>query len=105
MVDAHRRWHSNAEKSIRNHPQIRMRMKLPARLDDVTQLNAVEGRGDRLIYKAALGVSLIDLGGKEKAQQKLGNQVLQSACSSKDFKTIFRNGYTIEVHYSFPDSP
>lgn len=84
--------------------QIRARMKFPVRLDDVTQLNTVEGRGDRLVYEATLRLRMADLGGKERAQQKLEDQVLKSACASKDFQTIFRGGYTVEVHYSFPDS-
>jgi len=84
--------------------QITARMKLPAKLEDVTQLNAVEGKGDMLVYEATLSLRMADLGGKDKAQQKLGDQVLKSACASKDFQTIFRNGYTVEVHYSFPDS-
>jgi len=84
--------------------QIRTRMKLPVKLDDVTELNAVEGRGDHLVYEATLRLRMGDLGGKEKAQQKLEAQVLKSACVSKDFQTIFRDGYTVEVHYSFPDS-
>lgn len=84
--------------------QISARMKLPAKLDDVTQLNAVEGRGDMLVYEATLSLRMADLGGKGKAQQKLGDQVLKSACANKDFQTIFRSGYTVEVHYSFPDS-
>ncbi len=84
--------------------QIRSRMKFPVRLDDVTQLNAVEGREDRLVSEAALHLRMADLGGKERAQQKLENQVLKTACTSKDFQTILRGGYTLDVHYSFPDS-
>lgn len=101
-------WHDHAQAT---HPsaeliahQISARMKFPVRLDDVTQLNAVEGRGDRLLYEAALQIPLADLGGKERAQQQLQEHVLKSACASKDFQTIFRGGYTVEVHYSFPDS-
>jgi len=84
--------------------QIRSRMKLPAKLDNVTQLDAVEGRGDRLVYEASLSLRMAGLGGKENARQKLENQVLKSACASSDFQTIFRGGYSVEVHYSFPDS-
>jgi hypothetical protein len=47
---------------------------------------------------------MVDLGGKEKAQQKLEDQVLKFACANKNFQIVFRNGYTVEVHYSFPDS-
>ena len=93
--------HPSAELIAR---QIRARMKFPVRLDGVTQLNAVEGRGDRLVYEAALQLRMADLGGKERAQQKLEDQVLKSACASKDLQTIFRGGYTVDVHYSFPDS-
>jgi hypothetical protein len=99
-------WHDHVQAT---HPsaeqianQIEARMKFPVRLDDVTQLNAVEGRGDRLVYEAAFHLRIADLGGEERAQQKLEDQVLKTACASKDFQTIFRGGYTIEVHYSFP---
>jgi hypothetical protein len=101
-------WHDHVQAT---HPsaeliarQIRARMKFPVRLDDVTQLNAVEGRGDRLVYEAALHLRMADWGGKERAQQKLRDQVLKTACASKDFQTIFRGGYTLDVHYTFLDS-
>ncbi len=84
--------------------QVRSRMKFPVRLDDVTQLVAVEGKGDSLIYQAQLALRMSDLGGKEPAKQTLENHVLKTACASKDYETILRRGYSIEVHYSFPDS-
>ena len=84
--------------------QIRARLKFPVRIDDMTQVNAVEGKGDRLVYEVALQLPIADLGGKKRAQQKLQDQVLKTACASKDFHTIFRGGYTVEMHYSFPDS-
>ena len=74
------------------------------KLDDATQLVGVEGRGDRLIYETVIRVPLAELGGRETAQRKLEAHLLSNGCRSKDYETILRRGYTIEVHYSFPDS-
>ena len=85
--------------------QIRNRMKFPITLDDTTQLVGVEGSGDRLIYQTVIHVRLAELGGKERAQRELEAHLLNTVCESKDYETILRRGYIIEVQYSFPDSP
>jgi hypothetical protein len=84
--------------------QIRNRMKFPITLDDTTQLVGVEGSGDRLIYQTAIHVRLAELGGKERAQRELEAHLLKTVCESKDYETILRRGYIIEVQYSFQDS-
>jgi len=84
--------------------QIRNRMKFPITLDDTTQLVGVEGSGDRLIYKTVIHVRLAELGGKERAQRELEAHLLKTVCKSKDYETILRRGYIIEVQYSFQDS-
>lgn len=93
--------HPSAEQLVQ---QIRSRMKFPVRLDDVTQLVAVEGKGDSIIYELMLGMRLADLGGKEAGQQKLNALLLKSACANKDYATVLRRGYTIGMHYAFQDS-
>jgi len=79
------------------------RLTLPSRVDEITQLVAVKGQGDDLIYEFAISAPLKDVGGRKEAQHRLEQQLLSSACDKKDFQTLLRAGYTLQMRYSFKD--
>jgi len=94
--------HPPAEEIAR---QITGRMRFPAKVDEVTQAVGVEGKGDDIIYRYSIAASLADLGGREKVQRGLEQQLRNAACKTKDAQTLLRAGYTVQARYSFKGSP
>ena len=85
--------------------QIAGRVSFPAKVDEVTQAVGIEGKGDDIIYRYSIATSLAELGGREKVQRGLEQQLRSAACKTKDAQTLLRAGYTVQARYSFKGSP
>jgi hypothetical protein len=94
--------HPSAEEIVR---QMNARMSFPTRVDEMTQAISVEGNGDDIIYRYSIAASLTDLGGRERVQRGLEQQLRSAACKTKDSQTLLRAGYTVQARYSFKGSP
>jgi hypothetical protein len=94
--------HPSAEEIVR---QMAARMSFPAKVDDLTQAVGVEGKGDDIIYRYSVAASLTDLGGRERVQRALEQQLRSAACRTKDSQKLLRAGYTVQARYSFKGSP
>jgi hypothetical protein len=94
--------HPPAEEIVR---QMTARMSFPAKVDDLTQAVGVEGKGDDLIYHYSIAASLSDLGGRERVQRGLEQQLRTAVCKTKDTRTLLLAGYTVQARYSFKGSP
>jgi hypothetical protein len=94
--------HPSADELAR---QIAARMSFPLKVDEITDVLGVEGKGDDIIYRYSIAASLTDLGGREKAQRGLEQQLRSGACKTKDSQTLLRAGYTVQARYSFKGSP
>ncbi len=94
--------HPPAEEIAR---QIAGRVSFPAKVDEVTQAVGVEGKGDDIIYRYSIATPLAELGGREKVQRGLEQQLRSAACKTKDAQTLLRAGYTVQARYSFKGSP
>jgi hypothetical protein len=84
--------------------QIAGRLSFPVKVDDTTKLDGVQGKGDDIIYDYSLAKSLAELGGRERVRGTLEQYWLSTGCKSKDFQTILRGGYTVQMRYSFKES-
>jgi hypothetical protein len=94
--------HPPAEEIVR---QMAARMSFPAKVDDLTQAVGVEGKGDDLIYHYSIAASLAELGGRERMQRGLEQQLRTAVCKTKDTQMLLRAGYTVQARYSFKGSP
>jgi hypothetical protein len=94
--------HPPAEEIVR---QMSARMKFPAKVDELTQAEGVEGRGDDITYHYSIATSLADLGGREKVQRELEQQLRSAACKTGNGQKLLRAGYTLQARYSFKGSP
>lgn len=94
--------HPPAEEIAR---QIAGRVSFPAKVDEVTQAVGVEGKGDDIIYHYLIAASLTDLGGREKVQRGLEQQLRSAVCRTEDSQKLLRAGYTVQWRYSFKGSP
>ena len=94
--------HPPAEEIVR---QINARLTFPSKVDDLTQAVGVEGKGDDIIYNYSIAASLADLGGREKVQRGLEQQLRNAVCKTKDAQKLLRAGYTVQARYSFKGSP
>lgn len=94
--------HPPAEEIVR---QMSARMRFPLKVDEITEAVGVEGRGDDIIYLYSITASLADLGGREKLQRALEQQLRNAVCGKKDTQTLLRAGYTVQARYSFKGSP
>jgi hypothetical protein len=94
--------HPPAEEIVR---QMNARMSFPAKVDEITQAIGVESKGDDIIYHYSIAASLIDLGGRERVQRGLEQQLRGAVCKTKDTQTLLRAGYTVQARYSFKGSP
>ena len=93
--------HPPAEEIVR---QMAARMSFPSKVDELTQAVGVEGKGDDIIYHYSIAASLTDLGGREKVQRGLEQQLRTAVCKTKDAQTLLRSGYTVQARYSFKGS-
>ena len=93
--------HPPAEEIVR---QMSARMRFPLKVDEITEAVGVEGKGDDLIYRYSIAASLTDLGGREKVQRALEQQLRSAACKTKDSQKLLRAGYTVQARYSFKGS-
>jgi hypothetical protein len=84
--------------------QIAGRLSFPVKVDDTTKLAGVQGKADDIIYDYSVAKSLAELGGRERVRGTLEQYWLSNACKSKDFQTILRGGYTVQMRYSFKES-
>jgi hypothetical protein len=94
--------HPSGEELAR---QISARLSFPVKVDKITQEVGVEGKGDDLIYRYSIAASLADLGGRDRVQHGLDEQLHSAACKTKDVQTLLRSGYTVQARYSFEGSP
>ena len=94
--------HPPAEEIAR---QITARLNFPSKVDEITEAVGVEGKGDDLIYRYSIAASLTDLGGREKVQRILEQQLRSAVCKTKDSQKLLRAGYTVQARYSFKGSP
>jgi len=94
--------HPPAEELAR---QIATRLSFPSKVDEITQVLGVEGKGDDLIYHYSIAASLSDLGGRERVQRGLEQQLRTAVCKTKDTQKLLRAGYTVQARYSFKGSP
>jgi hypothetical protein len=85
--------------------QITARLSFPSKVDELTQAVGVEGKGDDLIYHYSIAASLSDLGGRERVQRGLEQQLRTAVCKTKDTQKLLRAGYTVQARYSFKGSP
>jgi hypothetical protein len=90
--------HPPAEEIVR---QMTARMSFPAKVDDLTQTVGVEGKGDVIIYHYSVAASLADLGGRERVQHRLEQQLRSAVCKTKDTRTLLQAGYTVQADYLF----
>jgi hypothetical protein len=93
--------HPPAEEIVR---QITARLSFPVKVDDITRAVGVQGKGDEITYDYSIAAPLTDLGGRQQVQGKLEQQWLTAACKTKDFQTLLRGGYTVQMRYSFQGS-
>lgn len=93
--------HPPAEEIAR---QIDRRLHFPVKVDETTQVVAIEGRGDSITYDYVIATSLAELGGREQVRGKLEQQWLSTACKTKDSQTLLRGGYTIQLRYAFRET-
>ena len=93
--------HPPAEELAR---QITARVSFPTKVDELTQAIGVEGKGDDIIYRYSIAATLTDLGGREKVQRGLEQQLRSTVCKTKDSQTLLRAGYTVQARYSFKGS-
>jgi len=93
--------HPPAEELAR---QITARLSFPSNVDELTQAVGVDGKGDDIIYRYSIAASLTDLGGRERVQSGLEQQLRSAACKTKDSQTLLRAGYTLQARYSFKGS-
>ena len=94
--------HPPAEEIVR---QITARLSFPVKVDDMTRAVGVQGKGDEITYNYSIAAPLANLGGRQQVQGKLEQQWLSAACKTKDFQTLLRRGYTVQMRYSFQGSP
>lgn len=94
--------HPPAEELAR---QIAARLNFPSKVDEITEALGVEGKGDDIIYRYSIAASLTDLGGRERLQRVLEQQLRSAACKTKDSQRLLRAGYTVQARYSFKGSP
>ncbi len=84
---------------------IAQRLTLPLKIDAVTQLTGVEGRENNIVYEYTISTPLASLGGQYVVQRKLEQQWYSAACKTQNFSKLDRSGYTVQIHYTFKDSP
>ena len=84
--------------------QISARLSFPVKVDEITRAVDVRGKGDEITYDYSIAAPLTDLGGRQQVQGKLEQQWLTAACKTKDFQTLLRGGYTVQMRYSFQGS-
>jgi hypothetical protein len=82
-------------------PQIAARLKLPVKVDEITQLVGVEGRGDDIIYIHSVAATPASLGGREHVRRTLQQVVVDGACKNEGMRTLHRGGYTLKMRYGF----
>jgi hypothetical protein len=83
----------------------RLLLAFPSKVDEITEAVGVEGKGDDLIYRYSIAASLTDLGGRERLQRALEQQLRSAVCKTKDSQKLLRAGYTVQARYSFKGSP
>jgi hypothetical protein len=93
--------HPPAEELAR---QIAARLSFPSKVDEITEAVGVEGKGDDIIYRYSIAASLTDLGGRERVQRVLEQQLRSAVCKTKDSQKLLRAGYTVQSRYSFKGS-
>ncbi len=93
--------HPPAEELAR---QIAARLSFPSKVDEITEAVGVEGKGDDIIYRYSIAASLTDLGGRERVQRVLEQQLRSAVCKTKDSQKLLRAGYTVQARYSFKGS-
>jgi hypothetical protein len=94
--------HPTAEEIVR---QMARRLNFPVKVDEITQIAGVEGRGDNITYNYSVATPLAQLGGRDQVQGRLEQQWISTACKTKDFQTLLRGGYTVQMRYTFRESP
>jgi hypothetical protein len=93
--------HPPAEEIVR---RITARLSFPVKVDEITRAVGVQGKGDEITYDYSIAAPLTRLGGWQQGQAKLEQQWLSTACKTKDFQTLLRGGYTLQMRYSFEGS-
>jgi hypothetical protein len=94
--------HPPAEVIVKS---IAPQLVLPTKVDEITTLDAIEGKADVITYRFTVTAPLKDMGGRESAEIQLKNQILGNACSNPGYQKLLQGGYTVEMRYSFQGAP
>ncbi len=94
--------HPPADKLAR---QISAKLSLPVQVDEVTRLDAVQGQAEVISFRYTLLATLEGLDSVANIRSKLQEQGNATACNNADFIKFLKNGYSIELHYAFLESP
>jgi len=84
---------------------IASRVKLPKKIDNITILDAIDGKQDMIIYRFRITAPVQRFGGHLNAEHKLKDLILGKACSDTNFKEILKNGYSLEMRYKLEADP
>jgi hypothetical protein len=85
--------------------QISAKLSLPVQADEVTRLDAVQGQANVISFRYTLLATPESLDSVANIRSKLQEQGEAIACTNADFTKFLKNGYSIELHYTFLESP
>ena len=83
--------------------QITAGRSFPIRVDEISQLDSVQGNGDTLVYNYSM-VKPLPPSAREELAQSLRAGSLPNACSSSNFQTLLKGGYSIRLNYALGDT-
>lgn len=78
---------------------IAARLSLPARVDEITSLDAVDGAGNTITYHSSINATLRNEEERAHMKQLLEQQLHTFACRSPDVAKLVSAGYIIEWRY------
>lgn len=80
------------------------KISLPARIDEITTLDAVDGVGDIITYHSSINATLRNDQERARMEQLLEQQLHTFACGSPDVAKLLSGGYTVAWRYRITGS-
>jgi hypothetical protein len=79
---------------------ISKRLALPAKVDEVTRMDAVDGSGDVLTYRLTILTEIKSAESLKQMRTALEDQRI-SKCKDPNIQKLLKAGYVVEMKYSF----
>jgi len=80
--------------------QIAARGKFPMKVDELTELDSVQGKEDTLTYNFSISRTL-EAAQRQQLSQAMRSGFVQSLCGSANYRTLMKGGYSIRLNYDF----